>query len=84
MEPTVAELLLEALKLMVIGMTTVYGFLLLLVGMLFGMSRLANRLSPPVPVTGGPATRNLQDGAEGRRVAAAISAAVEYRRRQEP
>ena len=83
MEPTVPELLAEGVKLMVVGMTIVFSFLLLLVGMLFGMSRLASPLSPDQGVRAGSPT----EGAPGlevevdARLAAAIVAAVSYYRR---
>jgi oxaloacetate decarboxylase gamma subunit len=82
MEPNVSELLLEGVGLMAVGMTIVFSFLLLLVGMLFGMSRVANRLAPPevLAASGAPVAR--EDGAQDPRTAAVIAAALRYHRRR--
>jgi oxaloacetate decarboxylase gamma subunit len=82
MEPNVSELLLEGVGLMAIGMTIVISFLLLLVGMLFGMSRLANRLAPPEVLAAPAATVPRGDGAKDPRTAAVIAAALQYHRRR--
>lgn len=82
MEPTVTELLIEGLKLMMVGMTIVFGFLLLLVAMLFGMSGLASRLASDqapadsgqsLPAFGGAGAADL------RRVAVIAAAVRQYR-----
>lgn len=68
-------MLVEGLMLMVVGMTIVFSFLLLLVGMLFGMSWLTARLAPE-PVA---AAADVAVGAPGEgdaRLAAAVSAAI--------
>jgi len=83
MDPTVSELLIDALVLMAVGMTIVYGFLLLLVAMLFGMSRLAHWIAPHELAAGPTGTLRVTDldGPEGRRVAAIGAAVAQYRRR---
>ena len=83
MEPSVHELLAEGVKLMAVGMTIVFGFLLLLVGILLGMSRLISRLAPEQAVPERPAPPNppgLATEADPR-LAAAIAAAVSFYRR---
>lgn len=86
MEATIADLLIDALKLMVIGMTVVYGFLLLLVGILLGMSRWATRLAAGGAGQDEAAQVAAHSGTPGPgdpRLVAAITIAVErYRRRQ--
>lgn len=72
----------DGLMLMVVGMTIVFSFLLLLVGMLFAMSwlsaRLAPQSAPPFP-DGGVAAR----GEANARLVAAVAAAIHlYRQRQ--
>jgi len=83
MEPSVPELLAEGVKLTAVGMTIVFGFLLLLVGILIGMSRLVSRLAPDQAVPDRPAPPNLPGSASeaDRRLAAAIAAAVSFYRR---
>ncbi|MFZ0790797.1 MAG: OadG family protein [Chromatiaceae bacterium] len=83
MEPSVPELLAEGVKLTAVGMTIVFGFLLLLVGILLGMSRLVSRLAPDQAVPERPVPPNLPGLASESdpRLAAAITAAVSYYRR---
>lgn len=84
MEPAVLDLLGEGVKLLVIGMTIVFAFLLLLVGSLFLLSALVARLGPkPQPVEvlpRGEAGRPGAGEADPRRVAAIAAAIREYRR----
>jgi len=83
----VTELLLEGLRLMVIGMGIVFTFLLLLVAVLRLMSSAVSRFAPVHPVLSGAAaggaphaTDAMQDG----ELIAVISAAiVRYRANQQ-
>lgn len=84
MDASTNALLMEGLGLMAVGMSIVFAFLLLLVGMLFGMSRLAAWLDP-APVTPEPAGPLAQvpggiDGGMDPRTAAVIAAALRYHR----
>jgi oxaloacetate decarboxylase (Na+ extruding) subunit gamma len=65
--------------LMVVGMTIVFSFLLLLVGMLFGMSWLSARLAPEVQAP--PAPGGAQADADADLVAAVTAAIHCYRSR---
>lgn len=82
MEPSVGELVLEGVGLMAIGMTIVFSFLLLLVGMLFAMSRLANRLAPPEAMPALPGAAPTVQGPQDPRTAAVIAAALRYHHRR--
>ncbi|MGE5155584.1 MAG: OadG family protein [Bdellovibrio bacteriovorus] len=88
MEPAVADLLIEGTRLMVIGMTIVFAFLLLLVGVLYALSALVALWGPKVePLVPGPRTADqaLRSGALDPRVLAAIAGAVRtHRRRHRP
>ena len=70
----------EGLELMAVGMTTVFGFLMLLVGLMQISGAYFQRRPPEASAEAalGPQTASAQIGAE---VAAAIAAAYEYRRR---
>lgn len=78
-----AELLLQGLELLLLGMGIVFGFLTLLVFLLRGMSSLAGRLAPMTePAVELPAPAGAPDR---QRIVAVISAAVaRYRRSQHP
>ena len=70
-------LLLESLRLMAIGMGIVFAFLLLLVGILRGMSWVALRLSPiaidPEPMPTARALTGMPDAPPVAVIAAAIA-----------
>ncbi|MBK1716402.1 OadG family protein [Thiocystis violacea] len=70
-----SSLLFESLWLMVIGMGIVYGFLLLLVGILRLMSRVALRLAPDEPPPAPLAHRSIGSG-DSEDLIAVISAAI--------
>jgi oxaloacetate decarboxylase gamma subunit len=86
METGVVDLLIEGVWLMVAGMTIVFSFLLILVGLLVQMSRAVARWGPAEPLPEASAT-DLPAGTAGGdpRVIAAITAAIhQYRRRHRP
>ncbi|GAB2910938.1 OadG family transporter subunit [Rheinheimera gaetbuli] len=78
----VAELLFEALNLMVIGMIAVFAFLLLLVLVVQFISVLMLRYFPQKP-TDKPALTETSVSGPGPAVIAAISAAVHQYRQQQ-
>lgn len=77
----VADLLLEGVKLMVLGMGTVFTFLMLLVVAMMGMSRLARTLRPDeLPAESALKTPAGSSSPEDQELIAVISAAVrQYR-----
>ncbi len=77
----VTDLLLEGVKLMLLGMGTVFTFLMLLVVAMTGMSRLARILAPePPPVEPALTTPPVSGPSEGKELIAVISVAVrQYR-----
>ncbi len=84
MQTSVAGLLVESLRLMAAGMTIVFAFLLLLVGLLTLMSRLAQRLAPEPPPQDEPSRPAPGEGADGQdpaRAAAIVAAIAHYRGR---
>ncbi len=77
----VADLLLEGVKLMLLGMGTVFTFLLLLVVAMTGMSRLARALEPPAaPAVTSPQTPTVAGSQEDRDLVAVIAAAIRHYR----
>ncbi len=77
----VADLLLEGVKLMVLGMGTVFVFLMLLVVAMTGMSRLARILgSEETPVIPAAQTPMGSASQEDKELVAVISAAVRHYR----
>ena len=80
----VTDLLLEGLRLMVIGMGIVFAFLLLLVAVLRQMSKLAMRLSPdvPAPAISAPRTvaRDVGRTADDELIAVISTAVARYRK----
>jgi oxaloacetate decarboxylase gamma subunit len=78
----VDELLMEGLRLMVIGMGIVFAFLLLLVGVLRGMSAIVLRFAHEARIAkDGEGTSTLAPKTEEMELVAVISAAVaRYRR----
>jgi oxaloacetate decarboxylase gamma subunit len=77
----VSELIVEALRLMGIGMGIVFAFLLLLVGVLRLMSAAVARYAPPPPALVSDAGRGGADAAADGELVAVISAAIaRYRR----
>lgn len=78
----VAELLFEALNLMVIGMIAVFAFLLLLVLVVQFISALMQRYFPQKP-TDKPVLAETSGSGPGPAVIAAISAAVHQYRQQQ-
>ncbi len=78
---SVADLLLEGVKLMVLGMGTVFMFLMLLVVAMTGMSRLARILGPEeTPVVPATQTATGSGPREDKELVAVISAAVRHYR----
>ncbi len=78
----VADLLLEAFNLMIIGMVGVFAFLLLLVFVVQQLSRLMQRYFP-VKTTEKPALADTAATGPAPAVIAAISAAVHQYRQQQ-
>jgi oxaloacetate decarboxylase gamma subunit len=83
MDTAVTEMLVEGVWLMVAGLAIVFGFLLVLVGVLMSMSWAVRRWGPAEPLvadgsTHGPVTRSEDEV----RVAAVIAAAVAAHRRR--
>ncbi|NJD08373.1 MAG: oxaloacetate decarboxylase subunit gamma [Methylococcaceae bacterium] len=84
MEPTTGELLLSGIKLMLIGMTIVYLFLALLVGVIKQTSKWFQRDEPESPTQlQAPRPVPARGGLPGRQeIVAAIAAAIhQYRNR---
>jgi oxaloacetate decarboxylase gamma subunit len=78
---SVADLLLEGVKLMVLGMGTVFMFLMLLVVAMTGMSRLARILAPEeTSVVPAAQTATGSGSREDKELVAVISAAVRHYR----
>ncbi|HAW92602.1 MULTISPECIES: oxaloacetate decarboxylase subunit gamma [unclassified Arsukibacterium] len=77
----VTDLLLESATLMVIGMVSVFTFLLLLVLLMNAMSSLLRRYSPAKVANQGGKTESATQGVSPA-VVAAISAAVHQYRQQ--
>ncbi|WP_372625903.1 oxaloacetate decarboxylase subunit gamma [Arsukibacterium sp.] len=77
----VTDLLLESATLMVIGMVSVFTFLLLLVLLMTAMSRLLRRFSPAKVASPAGKTESATSGVSPA-VVAAISAAVHQYRQQ--
>ena len=73
---------MEGLKYMVLGMTTVFLFLLLMIVVLKLQKKLLDKFFPPKPVSVTPVRTNTQAAAssaaanEGEEVIAAITAAI--------
>ncbi|NEX20834.1 OadG family protein [Thiorhodococcus mannitoliphagus] len=77
-----SELLYESLSLLVIGMGIVFGFLLLLVGILRGMSAFALKIAPAEMHPAPTAAPIHATGSESDDLVAVITAAVaRYRQR---
>ena len=70
------DLVMESLRLMAIGMGIVFSFLLLLVGILRGMSWLAQRLAPAEPLANTAAVAAAEQGGQSDALIAVISAAI--------
>jgi len=69
-----ANLLIQGIELMLLGMGIVFGFLTILVFTLRGMSRLADRLDgTPAPALAAPEPIDVSDN---RQLVAVITAAV--------
>lgn len=77
----ITDLLLEAATLMLIGMATVFIFLLLLVLLMIAMSSVLRRFTP-VKVAGNATKSDITSGGVSPAVVAAISAAVHQYRQQ--
>lgn len=89
MDAASVDLLAEGLKLLFIGMTTVFAFLALLVGALLVLSSLVARLEARTqPVEGrvprGSGTAAPNDAQDPRRIAAIAAAIGVYRNRRRP
>ncbi len=77
----VADLILEGVKLMLLGMGTVFTFLMLLVVAMAGMSRLARILEPPAThAVESLQTPTVAGSQEDRDLVAVISAAIRHYR----
>lgn len=86
MEPAVTGLLVEGLWLMLFGISIVFAFLLVLVGLLTLMSKVVIRWGPqdmPAEAGPGPLPPILVEDADVRTLAV-ISAAIARYRRQRP
>lgn len=77
---TVAELLLEGLRLMGIGMGIVFSFLILLVGVLRVMSLVAGRLAPEDALVQAAAIPAPLPSPDSELVAVVSAAITRYRR----
>jgi oxaloacetate decarboxylase gamma subunit len=77
-EQDVSVLLLDAAALMIVGMGVVFGFLMVLVFAVQGMSRLLRHSSPPLTAESVPTPQ----AAISPSVVAAISAAIEHHHKQ--
>jgi oxaloacetate decarboxylase gamma subunit len=75
------DLLIEGLKLMVIGMGIVLTFLLLLVGVMRAMSAAAMRLAPEPGLAVGDRVPAAAEQADSELVAVITAAVARYRRR---
>jgi oxaloacetate decarboxylase gamma subunit len=74
------ELVIEGVRLMLIGMSIVFAFLLLAIAALRGMSALAMRLAPePIPPVTPPLAAPSTSG-EPDEVVALIAAAIAHHR----
>jgi len=73
--------MLEGVRLMVLGMGIVFSFLVLLVFVMRGMSRLAAALTPSPDIAPTPTAVSSAPGEPDQAVVAAITAAVERFRR---
>lgn len=74
---------IEGLKYMVLGMTTVFLFLLLMIYVLKLQTKLLNKFFPPKPVSVAPVkpTRSAAPSVEEEETIAAITAAItEYKK----
>ncbi len=81
MDTVGAELVVEGLWLMVIGMTIVYAFLMMLVGFLTLMSKAVARWAPEEPLPAiPPAAAQTAPAAGDPRLGAEISAAIQTHR----
>ncbi|MDD2767780.1 MAG: OadG family protein [Methylococcus sp.] len=79
MESSIPELMLVGTRLMFIGMTIVFLFLALLVGVIHTASRLVERYSPDEPAALKPAKVMPEPSASGEdeaEIVAAITAAI--------
>ncbi|QXP84875.1 OadG family protein [Methylococcus sp. Mc7] len=79
MESSIPELLLAGSRLMLIGMTIVFLFLALLVGVIHTSSRLIGRYSPEEPVALKPVSAvpvRSAGGEDEAEIVAAITAAI--------
>ena len=72
----ITDLLLEGLKLMLLGMVSVFGFLMLLVLVMTGVSRLATAVGGTQPVEQPAATPPSGTRVGDEDVIAVISAAI--------
>ena len=77
-EQDVSALLLDATVLMIVGMGVVYGFLMVLVFAVQGISRLLRHSGPPLTAESVPTPQV----AISPSVVAAISAAIEHHQKQ--
>ena len=78
-EQQVSVLLLDAAVLMGVGMGVVFGFLMLLVGAVQGMSRIFKNTAEPASV---PTAATIQHTGISPAVVAAISSAIEHHQKQ--
>ncbi|EGV16958.1 OadG family protein [Thiocapsa marina] len=88
MDTAVADLLIEGLWLMAIGLGIVFTFLVTLVGLLMLMSKAVARWGPEdAPPATGVAAHSIapSPAADGDRLVAVVGAAIQaYRRRHRP
>jgi len=72
------NLVLEGVKFMILGMGTVFVFLVIMIACMNLMSSIINKFFPePQPSVGGASNENKQDK---KKIVAAITAAIKYHR----
>lgn len=78
----VSVMMLEAIRLMVIGLVGVFALLLVFVGMVLAMSRLVERFAPSEPPPMGAAPPREDAPQAGELVAVMAAAITRYRARR--
>lgn len=71
------NLIIEGLKFMTLGMGTVFGFLIILIGLMNVMSILIHKFFPEPQPSAAP---KKDAGADKKKIAAAITAAIAHHR----
>lgn len=76
----VTDLLMDSLRLLVVGMAIVFAFLLLLVGVMRAMSAAVMRLAPQPQVAAADREQSTGDAGEGELIAVITAAVARFRR----